>query len=679
MKQKSARVGLFTSETRLPVMLQADRVHTTSIPTSEGGLESFQLNASQETTAMFQKLSGLESTSVFADTVLAETKNALDDSQRIRELKLKDVELSTSIPMASLSTVAKLIKEREALKVDRAIFYVEMGGFDSHNSLKGFDKRMSRLNDGLKEFVSEMEDQKMWEHVTIVSASEFGRNMSPNGKGTDHGWGGNHMVLGGSINGGMMHGEYPSKFGHGRSVRPRMPWEGMWKPIADWFGVRPGDITTVLPNVDKFKGRRNMLIKTEAMFKLAPEDRLPQPPAPPPSPPLAPQPQAPPQTPPSPPAPPLTPPQLIFVSNDGSFDAPYYTFSPVGATRLQPGSSYVFQAAGISRNHPFAISTARDNPLPASFQAAGTLDGLTGTGGQISFTIPADYTGDLVYFCIPHPSMTAHFSLASALPSPPSAPPSPPAVPAPAPPAPPTPPQPPAAPVPSRHAVRLFGTPYQFRTAGIYFDTEQQFGNGAAIYQRTDQYGVVWSLYRRKEKRKRWRWVLDYNEVKSNKKGVVAYSKVDKRPASLLNAKWKYEEMKVEDLGLVDVPDVPEAMRFSGTAPGEADSESKALCDLGEPTEEDDDADECGDRDSPPPSNATSIPQRTVIMIIASVASLLTMVLVLSWFLCRYQKKLPPQSVATKSSLPPIRLLFFRQKRTQQVVLPVTAPTPPEV
>ena len=58
----------------------------------------------------------------------------------------------------------------------------------------------------LRSFVNEMKSQGRWDDVTVLSASEFGRTITSNGLGTDHGWGGNHFVLGGSVNGGKIHG-----------------------------------------------------------------------------------------------------------------------------------------------------------------------------------------------------------------------------------------------------------------------------------------------------------------------------------------------------------------------------------------------------------------------------------------------------------------------------------------
>ena len=57
-----------------------------------------------------------------------------------------------------------------------------------------------------------------------------------------HGWGGNHFVPGGSVNGGKIHGSYPDDLtdasllnaGRGRII-PTTPWEGLWQPVGEWL------------------------------------------------------------------------------------------------------------------------------------------------------------------------------------------------------------------------------------------------------------------------------------------------------------------------------------------------------------------------------------------------------------------------------------------------------------
>jgi cullin-associated NEDD8-dissociated protein 1 len=88
------------------------------------------------------------------------------------------------------------------------------------------------LNSCVASFVRELKRTPgLWENVAIATLSDFGRTITSNGIGTDHGWGGNHMLLGGSVIGGRIHGAYPSSLTEdsaqmlprGRLI-PTTPW-----------------------------------------------------------------------------------------------------------------------------------------------------------------------------------------------------------------------------------------------------------------------------------------------------------------------------------------------------------------------------------------------------------------------------------------------------------------------
>ena len=67
---------------------------------------------------------------------------------------------------------------------------------------------MKDLADGLTAFHADMFDHM--HQLTTVTMSEFGRRASENGSlGTDHGHGSMMMVLGGNVDGGKVHGEWP--------------------------------------------------------------------------------------------------------------------------------------------------------------------------------------------------------------------------------------------------------------------------------------------------------------------------------------------------------------------------------------------------------------------------------------------------------------------------------------
>ena len=44
------------------------------------------------------------------------------------------------------------------------------------------------MDSAIKAFVSEMKSQGIWNDITLVSLSDFGRTLTSNGEGTDHAW-----------------------------------------------------------------------------------------------------------------------------------------------------------------------------------------------------------------------------------------------------------------------------------------------------------------------------------------------------------------------------------------------------------------------------------------------------------------------------------------------------------
>ena len=77
--------------------------------------------------------------------------------------------------------VSKLIKNKNVRGIDRDVFYVETGGFDTHsNMISELDNRATEINDALGSFVMEMNAQGRWNDVVVVFVSEFARTLIPN-------------------------------------------------------------------------------------------------------------------------------------------------------------------------------------------------------------------------------------------------------------------------------------------------------------------------------------------------------------------------------------------------------------------------------------------------------------------------------------------------------------------
>jgi uncharacterized protein (DUF1501 family) len=166
----------------------------------------------------------------------------------------------TNNPFASsMQTVARIIGGRNGLGVTRQIFYVVLGGFDTHdNQAPQIATLLTQLGAGLEYFDSVMTAQGMSDQVTTFTASDFGRTLTANSNGTDHGWGSHHFVIGGAVQGGDMYGQYPvigsnqaNDMGAGRLI-PTTSVEQYAGTLARWFGLSNSQVQQVFPNFTNF-------------------------------------------------------------------------------------------------------------------------------------------------------------------------------------------------------------------------------------------------------------------------------------------------------------------------------------------------------------------------------------------------------------------------------------------
>ena len=119
---------------------------------------------------------------------------------------------------------------QQVLHNEREAYYVELGGFDVHaDILDGMRTLMAAADAALEDFEMEMKRQEVWENVTVLQASEFGRTVTSNGFGSDHGWDRNYWMAGGAVKSGQILGDYPT-LGEESEVPEGQPGPGPGPP-----------------------------------------------------------------------------------------------------------------------------------------------------------------------------------------------------------------------------------------------------------------------------------------------------------------------------------------------------------------------------------------------------------------------------------------------------------------
>lgn len=161
-----------------------------------------------------------------------------------------------------LETVAKLIASRDLLEMQRQIFFVGIGGFDSHDN-QNLDQPglLGGISDSIKAFFDATVEIGVSESVTTFTQSDFGRTLTSNGDGSDHAWGGNQIVVGGAVSGRDIYGTYPllqlggaDDVGGGRMI-PTTSADQYAATLARWFGIPDLDLDIVAPNLANFSQR----------------------------------------------------------------------------------------------------------------------------------------------------------------------------------------------------------------------------------------------------------------------------------------------------------------------------------------------------------------------------------------------------------------------------------------
>jgi len=233
--------------------------------------------ASQARLAAFNSLR----TQDLSSQIVAAASHVTDQAMSANSVFQTFQEVTVTFPTTNigqqLKQVARVIKKRTDLSVNRQVFFVQIGGFDTHNNqtaANGQPALLTQLSQAMRAFYEEMIVQGLGDKVTQFTMADFSRTFNPTGTGaavgTDHAWANHHFVVGGGITASDFYGmnttngtPFPSLVFNGPDdADSGSGARGRWIPttsveqyaatLARWYGLPDANLATVFPKIANF-------------------------------------------------------------------------------------------------------------------------------------------------------------------------------------------------------------------------------------------------------------------------------------------------------------------------------------------------------------------------------------------------------------------------------------------
>jgi len=229
-------------------------------------LDGTSRSANLDRDRAIERILALPSNHLIENFAAESFRNARDSSRKLSSAINSSPDFgpidTTNRLEVQLRMIARMIAGREQLGAGRQIFFAGLGGWDTHdNQTPRLNSLTSQLNSALVSFQQALTTMGVENDVTTFTASEFGRTLTINGDGSDHGWGGHYLVMGGSVNGGQMYGDWPEyalggrdDIGNGRII-PQMSINQYGAALGSWMGVSSTDLVDVFPDLTRFNDR----------------------------------------------------------------------------------------------------------------------------------------------------------------------------------------------------------------------------------------------------------------------------------------------------------------------------------------------------------------------------------------------------------------------------------------
>jgi uncharacterized protein (DUF1501 family) len=242
---------------------------STSGPVAFSGLSSPLFGSAACSTAL-QSLVTAPRTHLFESEYTRVTARSISAGGVLTSALATAPTLTTPFPTGNsladqLQFVARMISTAASTGTKRQVFFVSLGGFDTHDGLATIHPPLlTNVAGALSAFYQATIELGVANQVTTFTASDFGRTLTAD-DGSDHGWGSMHFMLGGAVNGGRFYGTPqvvanggPDDVGQGRLL-PSSAVDQYAATLGSWFGISSTDLLTVLPNLGNYDASQRNL------------------------------------------------------------------------------------------------------------------------------------------------------------------------------------------------------------------------------------------------------------------------------------------------------------------------------------------------------------------------------------------------------------------------------------
>lgn len=252
---------------------------TAALAVDSGEIRSITNERDPTAVAELEAILALPQANLLVDEYRRTLSGAVDDYRVLREALAAAPALATTFPPApepgapaadrfafalgrQLRRAAELVSVRQLLGLRRQVFFCSLGGFDTHDAqMADQPELLAGLSRALQAFHAATVELGVESEVTTFAATEFGRSLTSNGDGSDHGWGNHLFLLGGAVRGRRVFGAMPDMAGASEdfagdgNLIPRIAVDQYGATLGRWFGVPEAMLDLVFPNLAAFDQR----------------------------------------------------------------------------------------------------------------------------------------------------------------------------------------------------------------------------------------------------------------------------------------------------------------------------------------------------------------------------------------------------------------------------------------